>query len=62
MTGKIDFSEGEKELFCEDLKSVCKEYFEGDDKYAVDVVTTANGVSVCIVFDAARIRNFKRAK
>lgn len=62
MTGRVDFSEGEKELFFEDLKTVCREYFEGDDRYGIDVVTTENGLSVCIVFDAMRIRNFKKAK
>lgn len=56
------FTEGEKELFIEDLKSVCTEYFEGGEKYAVDVATTANGLSVCIVFDAVRVRSFKKAK
>lgn len=57
----VVFTEGEKELFIEDLKTVCAEYFEGGEKYAVDVATTANGLSVCIVFDAARVRSFRKA-
>ncbi len=59
---KVVFTEGEKELFIEDLKGVCREYFEGEDKYAIDVVSAANGLSVCIVFDAVRVRNFKKAR
>ena len=59
---KVVFTEGEKELFTEDLKSVCKEYFEGAERYGVDVVSSAKGLSVCIDFDAVRIRNFRKAK
>ncbi|MGN0807734.1 MAG: hypothetical protein ACI4MN_04720 [Candidatus Coproplasma sp.] len=59
---KVVFSESEKELFTEDLKDVCSEYFEGAEKYGVDVVSSANGLSVCIVFDAVRVRNFKKAR
>lgn len=56
------FTEGEKELFIEDLQSVCREYFEDSERFGVDVVTSANGLSVCIVFDAVRVRNFKKAR
>ena len=59
---KVVFTEGEKELFTEDLKGVCKEYFEGAERFGVDVVSTENGLSVCIVFDAIRARNFKKAR
>ncbi|MGN1373544.1 MAG: hypothetical protein ACI4VK_05840 [Candidatus Coproplasma sp.] len=63
MTGEnVVFTEGEKELFIEDLGSVCSEYFEGAEKFGVDVVTTENGLSVCIVFDAVRVRNFRKAR
>lgn len=58
----VVFTEGEKELFTEDLKGICREYFEGAERYGVDVVSTENGLSVCIVFDAARVRNFKKAR
>ena len=53
-------TDSEKELFIEDLKSVCSEYFEGDGKYSVDVVSLEKGLSVCIVFDAVRVRNFRK--
>lgn len=62
MVENVVFTEGEKELFIEDLGSVCREYFEGADRYGIDVVTTENGLSVCIVFDAVRVRNFKKAR
>ena len=63
MTGEnAVFTEGEKELFIEDLEGVCREYFEGAERYGVDVVTCENGLSVCIVFDAVRVRNFKKAR
>lgn len=58
----VVFTEGEKELFIEDLTNVCREYFEGAEKYGIDVVSTENGLSVCIVFDAVRVRNFKKAR
>lgn len=60
--GTPNFTDDEKELFCEDLRGVCKEYFEGENNYAIDVITTQKGLSVCIVFDAVRIKNFKKAK
>ena len=53
-------TDSEKELFIEDLKSVCSEYFEGDGKYSVDVVSLEKGLSVCVVFDAVRVRNFRK--
>ena len=63
MTGEnAIFTEGEKELFIEDLGNVCSEYFEGAEKYGIDVVTSENGLSVCIVFDAVRVRNFKKVR
>ncbi|MGN1104242.1 MAG: hypothetical protein ACI4QI_05135 [Candidatus Coproplasma sp.] len=63
MTGEnAVFTEGEKELFIEDLEDVCREYFEGTERYGVDVVSTENGLSVCIVFDAVRVRNFRKAR
>lgn len=55
-----EMSESEKELFIEDLKSVCSEYFDGDGKYSVDVASCEKGLSVCVVFDAARVRNFRK--
>lgn len=52
----------EKELFLCDLKGVCAEYFEADGKYSMDVTRTEKGFSVCIIFDAARIKKFKKPR
>ena len=52
----------EKALFLSDLKAVCAEYFETDDKYSMDVTRTANGFSVCVIFDAVRIKKFKKPR
>lgn len=57
-----DLTDEERELFVTDVKSVCSEYFDGDSKYSVDVTRTEKGFSVCIIFDATRIKNFKRPK
>lgn len=55
-----EITEGEKELFLCDLRRVCDEYFEGDGKYSLDVTRTEEGFSVCIIFDARRIKRFKK--
>jgi len=55
-------TEEEKELFLSDLRGVCGEYFEADGKYSVDTAATDKGVSVCVIFDAARIRRFKKPR
>ncbi len=55
-----EMTEDEKQLFISDLKSVCGEYFEADGKYSMDVTKTEKGFSVCIIFDAARVKNFKK--
>lgn len=52
----------ERELFITDLKGVCGEYFDADDKYSMDVTRTEKGFSVCIIFDAARIKKFKKPR
>ncbi|MDE6558142.1 MAG: hypothetical protein K2K39_03440 [Clostridia bacterium] len=52
----------EKELFLSDLKTVCAEYFETDKKYTMDITRTATGFSVCVVFDAVRIKKFKKPR
>lgn len=52
----------EKELFITDLKNVCSEYFEADGRYSVDVTRTERGTSVCIIFDAARVKKFKKPR
>ncbi|MCM1437623.1 MAG: hypothetical protein NC131_00225 [Roseburia sp.] len=56
------FTDEEKELFLSDLKGVCSEYFEGDGRYSLDFTRTEKGYSACIVFDAARIKKFKKPR
>ncbi|MDE7380058.1 MAG: hypothetical protein K2N14_03295 [Clostridia bacterium] len=55
-------TEEEKQLFMSDLKNVCGEYFEADGKYSMDVTRAESGFSVCIIFDAARIKKFKKPR
>lgn len=55
-----EITEEEKQLFIADLKRVCDEYFEGDGKFSLDVTRTENGFSVCVIFDARRIKRFKK--
>ena len=62
LTDREQLTDEEKELFLCDLKSVCAEYFEGDGKYSVDVTKTEKGMSVCVIFDAARIKKFKKPR
>lgn len=52
----------EKEMFIADLKGVCSEYFETDRKYSLDVTKTEKGFSVCIIFDAVRVKKFKKPR
>ena len=52
----------EKELFLNDLKGVCSEYFVGDGRYSLDLTRTEKGFSACIVFDAVRIKKFKKPR
>ncbi len=56
------FTEEEKQLFLNDLKNVCSEYFDGDGKYSLDLTRTEKGYSVCIVFDAVRVKKFKKPR
>ena len=55
-------TDDEKELFLSDLKGVCSEYFDGDGKFSLDLTRTEKGFSVCIVFDAVRIKKFKKPR
>lgn len=57
-----EMTDEEKELFLLDLKKVCAEYFEADDRYSLDVTRTEKGFSVCVIFDAARIKKFKKPR
>lgn len=55
-------TDDEKELFLSDLKGLCSEYFDGDGKFSLDLTRTQTGYSVCIVFDAVRIKKFKKPR
>lgn len=57
-----EMTEEERELFISDIKSVCGEYFEADGKYSFDLIKVENGFSGCIVFDARRVRKFKKPR
>ena len=59
---KQEMSDEEKEVFLCDLKEVCVEYFEVGEKFSVDVTGTEKGFSVCVLFDAHRIKNFKKPR
>ena len=55
-----EMTEGERELFISDLKKICEEYFEGEGKFSLDVTRVESGYSVCVIFDARRIKRFKK--
>ena len=57
-----DMTEEEKQLFLHDLKHVCGEYFEADGKYSLDMTRTEKGFSVCILFDAVRVKKFRKPR
>ena len=61
-TERQEMTEEEREVFICDLKSVCGEYFETGEKFSVDVTAMEKGFSVCILFDAHRIKNFKKPR
>lgn len=54
-----DMNENQKQLFIQDLKAVCGEYFDEDSKYSVDIAPCEKGLSVCIVFSAVRVRKLR---
>lgn len=63
--GAIDremMTDEERQLFVADLQNVCREYFDTDEKYSMDVTRTEKGFSVCIIFDAVRIKKFKKPR
>ena len=57
-----DMTEEEKQLFLHDLKHVCGEYFEAGGKYSLDMTRTEKGFSVCILFDAVRVKKFRKPR
>ncbi len=62
LTMREQMTEEEKELFLSDIKRVCSEYFECDGKYSFDSVETEHGFSACIMFDAVRVKKFKKPR
>ncbi len=62
LSEREDMTEEEKSLFLHDLKKVCKEYFEADGRYSVDVARTEKGFSVCVIFDAVRVKKFRKPR
>ncbi len=55
-----EMTEGERELFLADAQAVFDEYFEREGRITLDVTKTENGYSVCVIFDARRIKRFKK--
>ncbi|MGN0818148.1 MAG: hypothetical protein ACI4L9_04185 [Candidatus Coproplasma sp.] len=55
-----EMTESERELFLSDLNRVCDEYFDCDKKFSLDVTRTESGYSVCVIFDARRIKRLKK--
>jgi hypothetical protein len=60
LADREEFSEEEKELFLSDLKETCEEYFEGSDRFSINITKTPSGYSVCILYNARRIKSFKK--
>lgn len=52
-------SEKDKQLFLHDLKVVIAEYMDCTDALTLDVTRTQDGFSVCILFNASRIKNVR---
>jgi hypothetical protein len=57
-----EITEEEKKLFLSDLKYVCGEYFDGAENFNLDVTKCEQGFSVCIIFEADRIKRFKKPR
>ncbi len=55
-----DFTDGEKQLFLADIRKVCSEYFENEGRFSLDITRTEGGFSVCLIFDARRIKRFRK--
>lgn len=49
-------TETERGLFKRDIMKVAGEYFETDGEADVDITKTPNGLSVCVLFKARRIK------
>lgn len=57
-----EMTQEEKELFLCDIKQVCGEYFECEGKYTCDIAETQDGFAVCILFDARRVKKFRKPR
>ena len=55
-----EMTDGEKQLFINDFKRVCADYFECDGKPELNLTKTDDGYSVCIIFAARRLKHFRR--
>lgn len=60
LSDRDEMTDGERELFLADAQAVFDEYFERDGSVTLDVTKTENGYSVCVIFDARRIKRFKK--
>lgn len=54
-----EMSETERTLFLKDLTRVVDEYFECDDDCALEITKTENGLLVCVLITARRIKSLK---
>lgn len=59
---KEEMTEEEKQLFLSDIRCVCEQYFDADGKYSFDLAKTENGFCGYIIFDALRVRKFKKPR
>ena len=57
-----EMTDDERDLFLADIKQVCEEYFEADGRYSFNIARSENGFSICIIFDAHRVRKFKKPR
>lgn len=53
-------TEAERELLSRDIKRVAEEYFELSGNTCLDITRTESGFSVCVLFDARRIKKLWR--
>ncbi len=52
-------SETEKALFLKDFKKVAEEYFEYNGNASVEITTDKEGLLVCVLFTARRVKTLK---
>lgn len=59
-TLREEMTEEERQLFLCDVKKVCAEYFECDGKFSLETARNEKGLAVCLIFDARRVRKFRK--